>query len=79
MFSGLCEIAMIVCHCRGITDRDVRCAIREGARDIRAVTRACGASLECGGCRPQVRKILRAELESETRFLPVLQAALIGG
>ena len=43
---------MILCICQSVTDRDVDAAIRGGARSVAAVTRACGAARDCGGCRP---------------------------
>ncbi len=53
---------MIVCHCRGVTDREIRSAIREGACTRRQVGRACSASVTCGGCGPVVDAILDSEL-----------------
>jgi len=52
---------LIVCSCNAVTDREIRRAVREGARSLRQVARACGAGSACGGCRPAVREIL-AEL-----------------
>jgi bacterioferritin-associated ferredoxin len=70
---------MIVCHCRGVTDRDLRRCISAGARSVGRVSRESGASTCCGGCRPLVRKIVEAELAAEERcFLPMLQPSLVG-
>lgn len=52
---------MIICHCKGITDRDLLRAV-----DVRDVTEACRAPLPgngaagtgCGSCLPLVQKIL---------------------
>ena len=52
---------MIVCHCRGITDRGVRRAIRGGATSRRQLARSCGAGTGCGGCRVTLQGILEAE------------------
>lgn len=49
---------MIVCHCRVVSDRHVRAAIDEGARDLCGVAAACGAGTGCGGCLPELRRIL---------------------
>jgi bacterioferritin-associated ferredoxin len=74
------ERVMIVCHCRGITDREVRRCVRSGAHSVRGVSEACGASTGCGGCRPAVRQIVESELETEGRHsLPLLQAAALIG
>ena len=49
---------MIVCHCKGLTDRDIRRAVREGAMDRTSVTRVCRAGSDCGGCRPLIDEII---------------------
>jgi bacterioferritin-associated ferredoxin len=53
---------MIVCHCRALTDRDVRSAVQCGAVTRASVARACGAGADCGGCRPVVDEIVGQEL-----------------
>ena len=55
---------MIVCHCRGLTEPEIREVVREGARSRRAVARACGASDGCGGCAEAVRAIIAEESAS---------------
>jgi bacterioferritin-associated ferredoxin len=49
---------MLVCHCKGLTDRDVRSAIEAGACTRREVVRQCGAGSVCGGCRPLIDELL---------------------
>jgi bacterioferritin-associated ferredoxin len=72
---------MIVCHCRRVTDRDIRRCVRAGETTVGAVSQACGAATGCGGCRPLVSKIVDAEVEAQKCLrLPMLQAAaLISG
>jgi bacterioferritin-associated ferredoxin len=42
---------MIVCICRGITERDVTKAVQCGARTLDDVARRCdGAGQDCGSC-----------------------------
>ena len=42
---------MIVCVCRGVSDRDVVEAVRGGARTVEDVGRRCGgAGTDCGSC-----------------------------
>lgn len=55
---------MYVCLCRGVTKRAVLDALREGARTLGAVGRACGAGRVCGGCRPEICRLL-AELPDQ--------------
>jgi bacterioferritin-associated ferredoxin len=52
---------MLVCHCKGLTDRQVRDAVREGAGTRRQLSRSCGAGAVCGGCRPVIEEILEEE------------------
>lgn len=51
---------MILCHCRVVSDDEVRDAIACGASDVCEVARACGAGTGCGGCLPAVRDLLAA-------------------
>lgn len=52
---------MLVCHCNGVTERRVRAAVHAGACTLREVARSCGAGASCGGCRPEITRILRQE------------------
>jgi bacterioferritin-associated ferredoxin len=49
---------MYVCSCRGVTDRTVRAAIATGARTIEDISRRCAAGSQCGGCRPELERLL---------------------
>jgi bacterioferritin-associated ferredoxin len=52
---------MIVCLCRGVSDRDVCDAVREGARSPEDIARSCGgAGTDCGSCRPDIEAVLEA-------------------
>ena len=73
---------MIVCHCHGVTDREIRASVQCGARNCADVADACGASSGCGGCEELVAEIVHAErrhltmvhAESSTRnCLPQLE------
>ena len=55
---------MIVCHCKAVSDRTIRKAVREGAQSLGEVSAACGAGSCCGGCTGTVRQILRTEAPS---------------
>jgi bacterioferritin-associated ferredoxin len=52
---------MIVCHCRVVSDRDIRRAVRRGAAGCAAVARECGASTDCGLCLRLVEEIIESE------------------
>ncbi len=71
---------MIVCHCTGITDRDIRSLIRQGqAKTVSAIGSDCSAGLGCGGCRLAIQRIVqivRQEERSRTEAaLPALAPA----
>ena len=56
---------MLVCHCRGISDRQIRRLVREGATSTREVAKATGAGLRCGGCRSNVKQVVDQAVERE--------------
>ena len=41
--------AMMVCHCAGVSDREIRRAVRNGALSVHQIARSCAA-----GCAPVV-------------------------
>ncbi|TMA23485.1 MAG: (2Fe-2S)-binding protein [Deltaproteobacteria bacterium] len=49
---------MLVCLCRGVSDRVVREVIARGAGTLREVGRACGAGIDCGSCRDLIRTMI---------------------
>jgi bacterioferritin-associated ferredoxin len=52
---------MIVCSCKGITDRAIRTLIRDGVCSMREIGRACEAGRGCGGCRPAIDELVVTE------------------
>ncbi len=50
---------MVVCLCQGVSEKDVREVIAEGATTRKKVTSACGAGAGCGGCHQSIREIIR--------------------
>ena len=50
---------MIVCICRGVSDRTVNQAIDDGARSVRDLQR-CGIGDQCGSCHNFLKKMLSA-------------------
>lgn len=49
---------MLVCHCKVVYDRQIREAIARGARDEFDVAEACEAGTGCGGCVPEISRLL---------------------
>lgn len=42
---------LILCICQSVSDREIDAIIRDGARSLADVSRACGAGGDCGCCR----------------------------
>ena len=57
--------AMYVCHCRAVTDGEIREAISAGACDLEEVGRRCGAGITCGGCCPLIQELLAQHADDE--------------
>ncbi|MEZ4333148.1 MAG: (2Fe-2S)-binding protein [Myxococcota bacterium] len=53
---------MLVCHCRGVSDRQIKRAVRNGACSVRQVARETGAGMRCGGCRANVTQLVEEAL-----------------
>lgn len=50
---------MIVCVCKGVSDREIRRAMDAGVLSVSALARQCGAGTECGSCCPALQDMLR--------------------
>ncbi len=49
---------MIVCVCRGVSERQVEAVVAAGATTADQVARACGSGTDCGACRFMVTEIV---------------------
>ena len=49
---------MIVCNCRGASDRDVKSAVQSGAACLSELER-CGIGGDCGSCADMLREMIR--------------------
>lgn len=49
---------MFVCSCLAVTDRTVDAVIAGGASTLDEVTDRCGAGSRCGGCWPELQRLL---------------------
>ena len=52
---------MIVCHCFCVSDREIRSCVRDGAASVAEIGKACGAGTGCGGCRPEIARLVEGE------------------
>ncbi|MDP9464769.1 MAG: (2Fe-2S)-binding protein [Actinomycetota bacterium] len=49
---------MVVCSCRAVTDRTVHATISAGADTVDEVAFMCTAGSGCGGCWPELQRML---------------------
>ncbi len=61
---------MIVCHCRVVSDRDIRAAVDAGARTLAQLCRETGAGTECGGCVFTVKRLVCEHVETIHASMP---------
>ena len=61
---------MYVCHCRGVTDHTIDGEVERGATTIEELAARCGAGSECGGCWPELEKLLQRHLSRELVSAP---------
>jgi bacterioferritin-associated ferredoxin len=52
---------MIVCLCRGVSEREIRRLMAAGTRTAQAVTAACGAGGDCGACILAVAELVEQD------------------
>ncbi|MGN0920618.1 MAG: bacterioferritin-associated ferredoxin [Cellvibrio sp.] len=52
---------MYVCLCRGITDRQIKSAIADGARHLGHLRKQLGVATQCGKCACLAKDLLAAE------------------
>ena len=67
---------MILCVCQSVTDREVDAAIREGARSLAEVSRACGAAADCGCCARMIEKRIDSVCPRDCSICPRGEAEL---
>lgn len=49
---------MLVCICKGVSDKDIKKAIHEGATGFRDVSVQLGVGSCCGQCAPYARELI---------------------
>ena len=59
---------MWVCLCKGVTDGQIRSAISAGARTPVEIGTHCRAGTGCGGCLPEVCRLLDDHLTSQALY-----------
>jgi bacterioferritin-associated ferredoxin len=54
-----------VCHCRAVTDHTIEDEVERGATTIEELADRCGAGAECGGCWPELDRLLERHRSRE--------------
>lgn len=52
---------MIVCFCNALKEKEVRDAVRGGARSPQKAYRKLGCKFQCGQCMPLAQRIINNE------------------
>lgn len=55
---------MIICLCEGLSDRDLREVVRNGATSRFELSMRTGAGRCCGSCRCDLKQIVQEETEA---------------
>ena len=51
---------MYVCLCKGVTDRQIKAAINDGACSMGHLRKTLGVASQCGKCSTSARELLQA-------------------
>lgn len=69
---------MIVCLCVGISDREVRQSIKDGASTVEKVGLICGAGTGCGMCHETIQEIIcKQKVVAQTDTRAIEQAGFV--
>ena len=60
---------MLVCLCKGVTDKKIRWLVQNGANCLRDVMTTCQAGSDCGSCVCQLRELIE-QTRTETQRGP---------
>lgn len=76
------DIHMFVCICNQVTDREIRCAVDNGACSMRDISSELNVGTCCGKCKCAAKKVMREALQENAfaqaypgNFVPALSLA----
>jgi len=61
---------MVVCICKGISDRRISEEIRSGKRSLEEIQKCCGAATDCGCCASYICDLIDDHQEELPRSKP---------
>lgn len=56
---------MILCPCKGTSDKIIKKVISDGAETVKEIGAQCGAGTCCGMCRPDLRELLSLQTDKK--------------
>ncbi len=62
---------MIVCLCRGLSERDLRGLVAAGAQSAEEISESCGAGADCGACLSMLDRLVHDVRRRSSRTSPV--------
>ncbi|MFM2481922.1 (2Fe-2S)-binding protein [Celerinatantimonas sp. YJH-8] len=62
---------MFVCICQGITDEQIRKAVREGNISVKEIKQQLQIATQCGRCIKATQAIINQELEASANYYQV--------
>lgn len=69
--------AVWICHCKGVTDVQIRAAILAGARTTVEIGARCRAGTGCGGCVPELCRLLDDHVASQSYYAACADCPLL--
>ena len=69
---------MLICHCRAVSDKVLRCHLAAGVCHERDLIVRSGAGSRCGGCLPQLRQLLAEQRQVSGGLAEVVLHCLDG-
>ena len=61
---------MYVCLCKGITDRQIRAAVEEGAANLQQVSHRLGVARQCGKCACLAKSVIDTARNTQSDCVP---------
>ena len=58
-------MSKIICHCKMVTEKEIKTLVKKGATSANEITELTGAGSGCGRCKPRVVDFVQKELEKK--------------
>jgi bacterioferritin-associated ferredoxin len=67
---------MYICLCKGITDKQIKRSVAQGAQSFQDVRKDLGVATQCCKCLPEARAIVNKTLQSQETSKPIIQTPI---